>query len=107
VAQFKVLDSSVNKGRSYRIFMAEHAEVCFIDELVDAALRLTAGRYIRTTGILDSYDAAANIAIFSYKGHTIVVDMQLCNLGLQLGSMYQIFGTLTPVAAKVARTLLT
>ena len=81
--------------------MAEHGTVCFIDELVDGGARLSAGRYVRITGILDSYDAASNFAIISDKGNALAIDMQLCSTGLQIGSMYQIFGTITPVGTKV------
>jgi hypothetical protein len=80
-----------------------HAEVLFLHELASLSAPAPAERerYIRTIGVIDSYHVPSRTCVLSHKGASAVVDVELVRAELSVGSVYQVFGELQSVGAKV------
>ena len=76
-----------------------HAEVLFLSEL--DMIPNPIGRYVRTTGIIDSYDVASATCQISHKSVRYIVDAEMIRTELAIGSLYQFFGEIQPVGSKV------
>lgn len=76
-----------------------HAEVLFLHEL--AAAQDIGGRYVRTTGEVSAFDVASHTCVISHKGASFAVDVELIRSPITLGGMYQVFGEVQHIGARV------
>lgn len=76
-----------------------HAEVLFLHEVLSVTDPV--GRYIRTTGVVESFDAPSSCCIISHKGETFPIDAELIRSEISVGSTYQVFGEVQHAGEKV------